>query len=323
LGEGRVARACPRGLFVPDSTAPLVDSLHSVLDPHGPAAVDTAEIALVLFVGATLIFVVVMALAVWATFGDRRDWLAGHGAVVAGGIVLPAVVLFALLVYTLLVAARIGEPYDRPLLRIDVFGELWWWRVHYLDDAGVIDFATANEIHIPVDTTVELTLRSTNVLHSVWVPALAGKLDMVPGKVNRLRLRASRAGVYRGQCAEYCGAAHAQMALYVVAGDETGFERWRDLQRRPAAGGHPLFLAHCASCHAIRGTAAAGVLGPDLTHVGGRLSIGAGALPGSVEALGRWIASSQHIKPGNLMPEFRSFDGAELRALADYLAGLE
>lgn len=307
---------------MPDPASHL-DSLHSVLDPHGPAAAVTAEIALVLFVGAALIFVVVMALAVWAVFGGRRDWLAGRGAVVAGGIVLPAIVLFALLVYTLLAAAKIGEPRERPSLRVDVFGELWWWRVHYVDDAGAIDFATANEIHIPVDRTVELTLRSTNVLHSVWVPALAGKLDLIPGKVNRLRLRASRAGIYRGQCAEYCGTAHAQMALYVVAVDEARFEQWRSVQRRPAAAGPPLFLAHCASCHAVRGTAADGVLGPDLTHVGSRLSIGAGVLPGNAAAIAGWITSGQHIKPGNLMPEFRRFDGAELKALAEYLAGLQ
>jgi cytochrome c oxidase subunit II len=294
----------------------------SALDPHGADAAVIADIARLLFVGGAIVFVLVMALAAWAVWGRRRAWLAGRRAVVAGGIVLPGVVLFALLVYTLLAAARMQAAHGAPALRIEVVGEPWWWRVRYLDAQGRLDFVTANEIHIPVGRTVELRLRSDNVLHSFWVPALAGKLDMIPGKDNRLALRAERAGVYRGQCAEYCGAAHARMAFLVVADGAEAFEQWRAAQRAPARTTNALFEARCAACHTVRGTAAAGALGPDLTHVGSRLSLGAATLPNDARGAVAWIAGSQHVKPGNLMPSFDDLRADELDALASYLAGL-
>jgi cytochrome c oxidase subunit 2 len=298
------------------------EGIQSALHPQGPQAVAIAEIAWMLFVGAAVIFVLVAALVGWAAFGRTRGWLAGERAVVAGGILLPGGVLTALLIHTLLVAGRLDAAAAEPDLRIEVVGEQWWWRVRYLDDAGNVDFVTANEIRVPVGSSVELRLRSADVLHSLWIPALAGKLDMIPGKDNRLRVEASRAGVFRGQCAEYCGGPHAQMALFVVAAEAPEFLHWRESQRAPAAGGSALFLSHCAACHTVRGTAAAGVLGPDLTHVGSRLSIGAGILPNDVGTIAGWIASSQHLKPGNLMPAFRDFAGEELNALAHYVASL-
>lgn len=297
-------------------------SVQSALAPYGPNAAVTAELAHVLFAGGALVFVLVIGLAAWAAFGRRTAWLGAGTAIVAGGIVFPAVVLFALLVYSLLTAQRLADAHDAPALSIEVVGEQWWWRVNYLDAIGERDFATANEIRIPVGRTVELRLRSADVLHSFWVPALAGKLDLVPGRTNVLRLAAERAGVFRGQCAEYCGGPHAQMALYVVAEDAAAFERWRDAQRAPAAEESEVFRAHCAACHTVRGTAASGERGPDLTHVGSRLSIGAGILPNNAGAVAAWIGSSQHIKPGNLMPEFRAFDGGALAALAGYLERL-
>jgi cytochrome c oxidase subunit 2 len=300
-----------------------VATIQSALAPHGPGAAITAEIARVLFVGGGLVFLLVVILAAWAVFGRRREWLAGRAALVGGGIVFPTVVLFTLLVYTLLAAARIDAAHGEPAVRIEVVGEQWWWRVHYLHAGGERDFATANEIRIPVGRTVELALRSADVLHSFWVPALAGKLDLIPGRTNRLRLRADRPGVFRGQCAEYCGGPHAQMALHVVAEAPEAFERWRERQRAPAAAANERFLARCAACHTVRGTAAAGTLGPDLTHAGSRLAIGAGILPNNAGAIAGWIAANQRIKPGNLMPEFRDLDGADLAALAGYVASLE
>jgi cytochrome c oxidase subunit 2 len=301
----------------------MPESVQSVLDPHGPHAAVTAEIAWVLAVGAALVFTLVMALAAWAALGRRRGWLAGRGAMVGGGVVFPAVVLFALLVYTLLAAARIDAAQRTPAVAIEVVGEQWWWRVHYLDGAGEIDFATANEIRVPVGRTVELRLRSADVLHSFWVPALAGKLDLVPGRTNVLRLSAGRPGVFRGQCAEYCGGPHALMAFHVVAEEEEAFERWRARQRLPAAASNELFDARCAACHTVRGTAARGTLGPDLTHVGSRPTIAAGILPNNRGAIAGWIAEGQRIKPGNLMPEFREFRGDELTRLAAYVEGLQ
>jgi cytochrome c oxidase subunit 2 len=178
---------------------------------------------------------------------------------------------------------------------------------------------------------VALDLKSADVIHSFWVPALAGKLDMIPGKTNRLRILAQRAGEFRGQCAEYCGGPHAFMAFHVVAEDPQRFAAWAARQREPAqplggalaARGAELFAASCAACHTVRGAAAAGTRGPDLTHVGSRRTIAAGALPNNAGTLAAWIAASQKIKPGNLMPSFREFRGEELRALASYLEGLD
>jgi len=309
---------------VQSPTVRLLDGIQSALNPQGADASLIAEISWVLFAGAALIFAGVMALAAWAVFGarERTARLSPRLLVVGGGIVFPVVTLCALLVYSLARAASL-HPVESDALRIEVVGEQWWWRVHYLDAAGRRDFATANEIRVPAGRPVELLLRSGDVVHSFWVPVLAGKLDMIPGRTNRLRVRAERPGEFRGQCAEYCGGPHALMALYFVAEEPARYEQWAELQRQPAAQSNGLFVAHCGSCHTVRGTPAAGVLGPDLTHVGGRLSIGAGLLPMNAGALAGWIASNQHLKPGNLMPQFRHFSGAELRSLAAYVGSLK
>lgn len=307
----------------------MLDGMQSALNPQGANAAVIAEISWVLFIGGTLIFVLVMALAAWAAWAPPR-WLGRHGAILAGGIAFPLVVLSALLVYSLLRAATLSANAP-PALRIEVTGHQWWWQLAYLAPDGSVDFITANEMRIPVGQSVEVALRSADVLHSFWVPALAGKVDLVPGKRNRLRLAAERTGTWRGQCAEYCGGPHAQMAFYVVAAPPKTFERWRAQQRRPAIApveptllkGKEAFLRHCAACHTVRGTPAEGKLGPDLTHVGSRLSIGAGILPNNAGSIGGWIASSQHIKPGNLMPAFREFSGEELRARAAYVESLK
>ncbi len=290
--------------------------MQSVLSAHGPDAAIIAEISWVLFIGGAIIFAAVMAIAGYALFGSKREVFSSKKLIVGGGIVFPVVTLSALLVYSLVRAAAL-HPEEPDALRIEVVGEQWWWRVRYPD------FETANEIRIPVGRPVRLELKSADVIHSFWVPALAGKLDMIPGRTNVLRVRAERAGEFRGQCAEYCGGPHAFMALYVVAVPPEEFQRWSDRQRGPAEKQNPSFVAHCGACHTVRGTAAAGARGPDLTHVGSRLTIGAGLLPNNAGALAGWIASSQHLKPGNLMPSFETFSGVELRELAAYLEGLK
>ena len=307
--------------------------MHSALNPHGRDAIEIARLAEVLFVGGGAIFLLVLAIAAYALLAspERRAWLARSSTVVAGGVIFPLVVLSALVVYTFFMTARIGVASDGAPLRIEVIGEQWWWRVNYLALDGGPGFATANELRIPVGRPVELALESADVIHSFWVPALAGKLDMIPGRTNRLRIVAERAGAYRGQCAEYCGGPHAWMAFHVIALPPPEFEEWLDRQRAPAgdpggptaARGRDTFLERCAACHTIRGTGAAGRLGPDLTHVGSRLALGAGVLPNDPVALAAWIARSQHVKPGNLMPSFGELTDAELRALTAYLAGLE
>jgi cytochrome c oxidase subunit 2 len=312
-------------------TAGVLDGMQSALNPQGTESAIIAEMAWVLIAGAALVFAVVMAIAAYAVFAprDRARRLSQRALLIGGGIVFPTIVLASLLLYSLLRAASLAAPGDGAALRIEVTGEQWWWRVQYLDEAGRVDFVTANEIHIPAGRAVDLTLRSADVIHSFWVPALAGKLDMVPGKVNRMRITAQAPGVFRGQCAEYCGGPHGFMAFLVVAQAQPEFAAWATRQRAPAAAGSDvhadgaaLFQSMCAACHAVRGTPATGTRGPDLTHVGSRRTLGAVRVNADAQALADWIAKNQHLKPGNLMPQFTQLSGAELRALADYLESL-
>jgi cytochrome c oxidase subunit II len=305
------------------SAASLTDPSQPVLDPQGPVAAAIAEMAWVVFAGGAAIFMIVIALAAWALLAPapRRAWMVRRSFLIAGGILFPVAILASLLVYSFLFRAPVGEAAGA--LKIEVVGHQWWWRVSYLDEAGRRDFETANEIRIPVGRPVEIVLKSADVLHSFWVPRLAGKLDMVPGRANRLRIEADRAGQFRGQCAEYCGGPHALMAFYVVAEEPPQFERWLAHQRSSGAASDALFLSRCAACHAVRGTEARGTLGPDLTHVGSRVSLGAGILPNDRAALARWISSSQHIKPGNLMPSMPDLAPGEIGSLVAYLEGLK
>lgn len=307
-------------------------NIQSVLHPSGPHAEAVARLSGVLFYGGGAILLLVMALTAYAIWAPKRGrWASGKRFIVIGGLIFPIVTLSALLVYGFSIARAVITPASPADLRIEVTGEQWWWRVRYLDANGAVDFVTANELRIPTGRDADVILKSADVIHSFWVPNLAGKLDMIPGHVKRLRLNADRAGVFRGQCAEYCGGPHAQMAFYVIAQDEQTFDAWRESQRgsalqpadAPTRQGQSLFLASCAACHTVRGTSARGTLGPDLTHVGSRMSIGAGILPNNRGALAGWISSSQHLKPGNLMPSMNLYSGEELNALAAYLVALQ
>jgi cytochrome c oxidase subunit 2 len=298
----------------------LLDGMQSALNPHSPGAQAVAQLAWVLFAGGAIAFVAVMVLAALALRTQPR-WLATPRAVVIGGVAVPIVVLTALI----LLAARAAPAHDdAPSRVVRVVGQQWWWRVQYLRDDGSVDFETANEIRLPAGERVAFRLETADVLHSFWLPALGGKVDMVPGRVTRLVATPDVEGVVRGQCAEYCGGPHAQMALYAVIAPRADFERWQAAQRAPARVSNALFEARCATCHAVRGTPAAGARGPDLTHVASRRSIGAGTLVDpDAAAFARFVASSQHVKPGNLMPSFHDLAGDELAELGRYLASLE
>ena len=287
-----------------------------------------------MFIGGGLILLLVIALTACALLArtERRRWLKRQGFVIGAGIVFPVVALTALLTYGAILSRDLVAHAARPDLRIEVVGERWWWRVRYLDRNGETWFATANEIRVPVGKSVEYLLLSQDVNHSFWVPNLAGKLDMIPGVANRYRFAADRPGIFRGQCAEYCGAQHTFMAFFFVALAPDEFEAWASDQARPVSPpttdvlrqGEALFLANgCGSCHQVRGTPASGQLGPDLTHVGSRLSIGAAMFPNNVGTLAGWIASTQHLKPDALMPSFGNLTGVELRAMAAYLESLK
>lgn len=308
----------------------LFGGAQSALDPAGPNAAAIAHLTWLMFGGGALIFLLVMALTAQALWlGRSRRFIASQAAVIAGGVALPVVVLSSLLVYGLVVAREIvGQP---AAMSIHVVGEQFWWRIYYQRENGA-RIEIANEIHIPVGRPVEFTLTTADVIHSFWIPKLGGKLDMIPGQTNRMVLQADTPGVYRGQCTEYCGAAHALMAFDVVARPAEEFEAWLAGQGKDAPEpaepllrrGRDLFLAAgCGACHAVRGTAATGRIGPDLTHVGGRRSIAAGTYPNNKGTLAGWIASSQHLKPNNRMPDFNIFTGEELRAVAGYLESLK
>lgn len=249
-----------------------------------------------------------------------------------GGVAFPIVVLTALLLWGFFIVHDLRTEAAPPAVHVEISGEQWWWRITYRDPQGGVLFKTANELHLPAGVPAVITLMSPDVIHSFWVPALAGKLDMIPGRVNRLLVEPTRTGVYRGQCAEYCGGSHALMALVAVVHDRAQFSAWSARQSMPARDplteeekrGRALFDSNgCGACHALRGTPSMGEVGPDLTHVGSRLTLGAASFPNNLGTLAGWISSAQHLKPGNRMPSFDRLSGAELRALATYLKALE
>jgi cytochrome c oxidase subunit 2 len=281
--------------------------------------------------------VVVWLIVVWLAWSAVRGRVAEQSArqalfyIVGGGAVFPTVVLTALLVYGLSHMPALLAPAPEGSLRVVVTGEQYWWRVRYQPQDGTEAVVLANEIRLPVGEPVEFLLESPDVIHAFWIPALGGKMDMIPGRRTRLLLEPTRPGTFRGQCAEYCGESHALMAFPVVVTDRAEFVRWLEQQRAAAvepveplarAGQDLFFLNGCAACHAIRGTAARGAIGPDLTHVGSRLSLGAGIVPNGRAGFIRWIAETQRIKPGVHMPHFGMLPRAELDALAAYLESL-
>jgi cytochrome c oxidase subunit 2 len=300
-----------------------------MLDPAGPVAADTARLAWALFGGATLVLAAVMLTAAWALRGRLRD-VAPRTLIVAGGLVLPGLVMVALLIVTL---RSLPAPAGADALTVSVSGRMWWWEVRYRDPADPArDVVLANELRIPVGREVHLRLTTRDVIHSFWVPPLAGKVDMVPGRVNALVLRADKAGVFRAPCAEFCGAQHTLMALTVVALPALEFDAWLANEALPArapatelqARGRSEFVAqHCAACHTVRGVAE-GPAGsaPDLTHVGARLMLGAGTLALQPGAMRDWIAHVQRHKAGAQMPSFDRLDAATLDAIAAYLEHL-
>jgi cytochrome c oxidase subunit 2 len=305
-------------------------SAQSVLAPASEGAGLISDLALALIVGAALVFLLVMLLLLRAvrsgpTLVDSRGWLIG------GGLVLPVAVLTVLLAKGLAIGTALSHDPQLDALAIEVVARRWWWEFRYREPGGNGWVVMANELHLPLDRAAQITLVSEDVIHSFWVPALAGKVDVIPGQRNHLLVHASSAGRYRGQCAEYCGTQHANMALEVVVESSAQFRDWLLNQAAPAVApadaleqrGQQLFLeGGCGTCHTIRGSAAAGVLGPDLTHMAGRRLLAAATVPNNPAALIDWIRSAQHVKPGNLMPSMQAFTAEELLALGTYLGTL-
>jgi cytochrome c oxidase subunit II len=330
---------------------------HTWRPAAGSASALIQELSVVLYVACALIFLLVMVLLLRAVFTpprkiEARRWLT------VGGLVFPGTVLSALLAYSLAVGSALADfegkgtlrflldclsPNSRALmedapgpaagaaLRIEVIAHQWWWEVRYFtDDAG--DFELANELRIPAGRAVDVHLLTHDVIHSFWVPTLAGKVDMIPGRRNRLVLKSDEPGEHHGICAEYCGGQHALMGFRLVVLEEREFAAWSKREADDAAEpadaslqrGAGVFLeAGCADCHTVRGTRALGQKGPDLTHVGARRTLAAGALANHIGTMTAWVVHPQDLKPGSSMPDNRTHSGADLRALAAWLESLK
>ena len=277
------------------------------------------------------VFVIALALYYGLRPTGQRNRRRDRWLILGGGVAFPTVVLTILLVYGLAMIPETVARAPEGSLQVSVTGEQWWWRVSYQRPDGQA-VVLANEIRLPVGEATQFRLDSDNVIHSFWIPSLGGKMDMIPGRVTWLTLRPEKTGIFRGACAEYCGTSHGLMSFYVEVMERAAFDEWLAHQSRPAmppatpdaVRGAELFLANgCSACHTVRGTPARGVIGPDLTHVGGRLSIGGGIMETTPEKLRDWLARTTHIKPGVHMPSFGMLSDADLQALAAYLHGLK
>lgn len=326
----------------------MMHAVQSVLNAAGPEAARIARLWWLMFWVTTAVYVAVIVWAALAfvrgrrrstgaaavapgdrSFSEPHD--ASHTPVVIGAVVATVIVLVVLLVASVWTNRAVASLGASSAVTIKVTGHQWWWEAEYQSGAPNEQFKTANEIHIPVGRPVVLEVTSTDVIHSIWIPNLQGKRDLIPGYTTAIWIQADRPGLYRGQCAEFCGEQHAHMALYVTAESNADFEKWRAGQIKPAvepAGdeaqrGRDVFLhATCVQCHTIRGTIAGAVMGPDLTHLASRGTIAAGTLANHRGQLAGWVLDSQRIKPGNHMPP-NSLSGDDLQALLTYLETLK
>ena len=319
-----------------------------VLDPAGPYADSVVVLAWAL-IGMGVVVTAIVVAALYVAIKGPGRWkakLGGEKAIWIGGIAFPGVVLTGLLVWGLMLTASLTEPVPEDAMRIRVTGYMWWLDVEYLGADGNVIMRDANELHLPVGEPVVVELASEDVIHSFWVPNLSGKEDMIPGRMNELVIQADRAGRYGGVCAEYCGGPHALMGFVTVAQDRADWNEWIAGRSRsrprvadqdvpgevpaitPAAAqtatnglnGRQLFMdSGCGACHRVAGTEANGLVGPDLTHVGSRLTLGAGILPNNRGTMIGWIGDSQSIKPGNRMPSYDMLSAEELEAIAIWL----
>ncbi|MBI4338311.1 MAG: cytochrome c oxidase subunit II [Chloroflexi bacterium] len=310
----------------------------STFDAAGPVAKKQLDLYLFLFWAALGVFVVVEGLLLYTTIRFRRrpgqqatpPQVHGNTRLEVAWTLAPAIlvgvigVLTVRTIFDLAAPPPAMAPGEEPL-QVSVVGYQWWWEFQYAD----LGVTTANELHVPVGRAVRLALQSNDVIHSFWVPKLAGKTDVIPNQANTMWFRADRAGTYFGQCAEFCGIAHAQMRFRVVAEPEEAFAAWVSAQKQPPASpvglgtqGAQVFASRgCAACHTIEGTTAHGRVGPDLTRVGSRQTLAAGALANTPENLARWLRNPQDVKPGAKMPNL-GLSQDEIAALVAYLDGL-
>jgi cytochrome c oxidase subunit 2 len=309
------------------------------LMPAGVQAERQAALFALMLIVCVPIYALVIAALGWSVWRARRktgdapdltpaDAVLGRGLILWAGIIL--IGLSVLITGSFLVERKLAAVRRTPALAVRVTAHQWWWRIQYRDPASGAWIETANELHLPQGRTARLALGSADVIHSFWVPNLAGIMDVIPGRDNVLDVIPTKTGWFRGQCAEFCGIQHAHMAIDVKVESPADFARWMAAQTRvPTPPTDPVARrglavvtgGACAACHVVRGTPAAGRAGPDLTHVGSRRSIAAGVLPMSRGALQGWIAQPQALKPGTMMPTI-TLSGADADAAARYLEGL-
>jgi cytochrome c oxidase subunit II len=320
----------------------------SIFSPASPPAESIRLLSVLVFVITGLIFLVVEGVLIYIVLRSRRRAVGdtkeppqvyGSNPIEIAWTAAPALIVFVL---TLVATRSLWEvradppkPVEgSPALYVTVIGHQWWWEYRYETyDGKRLDFTAANELHIPasdedVDRPVYLTLKSADVCHSFWVPRLAGKTDLIPGRVNTMWFQTRETGLFLGQCAEYCGTQHANMLLRVIADTPADFDRWVEGQQKPAVeepaarAGRADFLAQsCVNCHRVRGTPAGGTYAPDLTHLMSRSTLAAGMVPNTREELRRWIDDPQAVKPGCLMPAF-GIGERERDRILDYLQTL-
>ena len=313
--------------------------LQSVLEPAGPHADSIHHLWLLMFWTSAAVFLTVLAfVAAGLVLGTRAQRVGGPpraseralGKVVVGAAAVTCIVLLGLLVASVWTGRHVASLRADSAISIAVTGHQWWWEVEYEDPRASHRALTANELHVPLHRPVVIKVTSRDVIHSLWIPNLQGKRDLIPGHTTAIWLQADQPGRFRGQCAEFCGLQHAHMAFDVVAEPDADFERWLDRLRQPArppAGdlerrGLELFATRrCASCHTVRGSDAAGQVAPDLTHVASRLTLASGTLPNTPAHRRAWILDPQQPKPGTQMPA-NPMPEEDMTALGAYLDSL-
>jgi cytochrome c oxidase subunit 2 len=319
----------------------------SAVDPVGPQSgkIDTLWWSFFWLLGAIFIAVIIVLLftlmrprsgaeqeAIEAAHKPSEETDSRIRRIVTGATIATIVILFVLIVASVGTGKAISElSYKKNPLTIEVTGNQWWWQIRYLNDDPSLTVVTANEIHIPVGRPVQIRGLSNDVIHSFWVPNLHGKRDLIPSRTTDEWIEADHPGLYRGQCAEFCGLQHAHMSLWVVAEPQDKFKTWMDAQLQPAVApsdpelqhGQQVFMNHaCIFCHQIRGTTAGGQNAPDLTHFGSRRGIAANTVPNTKGNLAGWIVDPQSMKPGNHMASI-VVDSTELQPLIEYLESLK
>jgi len=315
----------------------------SMFDAHGTAARVIAPLGWALTAASAFVVIAVTIMLVIAAVRAQRSGApdvvpepraADHRLILIAGVIIPAIITVGALVWTLWAQNTLSAPPSPAVARVRVIGHRWWWEVRYMAPSGGSDSArdvvvTANEIHVPVGRPVQLTLIGADVIHSLWVPQLAGKTDLIPGQQNTMWIEARSTGTYRGMCAEYCGVQHGNMNLVVIAEPWADYAAWlahasaaaTEPEDSLARAGETIFGHSCARCHTIRGTPMLGDSAPDLTHIASRATLGAGRVSNVPGNLAGWIENAPALKPGVMMPAV-PLDGHDLRAVVGYLEEL-